>query len=83
MTARVTAAYRALAAAPGDFVSLRDLRERLADIPRPALDGALAAMFTAQRVNLVPQDNQQALTAADRASALRLGGEYKHLMSVD
>jgi hypothetical protein len=83
MTARVTAAYRALAAAPGDFVSLRDLRERLADIPRPALDGALAAMFSAQRVNLVPQDNQQALTAADRASALRLGGEYKHLMSVD
>jgi hypothetical protein len=40
-------------------------------------------MFSAQRVNLAPQDNQQALTAADRASALRLGGEYKHLMSVD
>ena len=82
MTARVSAAYRALAGAPGDFVGLRDLRERLADIPRPALDGALTAMFTAQRVNLVPQDNQQALTAADRASALRLGGEYKHLMSI-
>jgi hypothetical protein len=40
-------------------------------------------MFTAQRVNLIPQSNRQALTAADRDSALRIGGEHKHLMSID
>ena len=68
---------------PGDFVRLTELREHLADIPRPGLDAALAAMFTAQRVNLISQSNRQALTAADRDSALRIGGEHKHLMSID
>lgn len=83
LTASVAAAYQALAASPGEFVKLRDLRERLADIPRSPLDAALAAMFTARRVNLIPQSNQQALTAADRESALRIGGEHKHLISIE
>jgi hypothetical protein len=81
--ARVAAAYQAVAAGPGEFVRLRELRERLADIPRPGLDAALAAMFTVRRVNLIPQSNQQALTPADRESALRIGGEHKHLISID
>jgi hypothetical protein len=83
LTARVTAAYRVLAPGPGEFVNLRELRERLADIPRPSLDSALAAMFTAGRVNLIPQSNQQALTDPDRDSALRVGGEHKHLIAIE
>ena len=83
LSARVAAAYQAVAVSPGDFVRLTELREHLADIPRPGLDAALAAMFTAQRVNLISQSNRQALTAADRDSALRIGGEHKHLMSID
>ena len=83
LTVRVENAYRTLAPGRGEFIKLRDVRERLADIPRPALDAALAAMFTARRVNLIPQSNQQALTAADRDSALRIGGEHKHLISID
>lgn len=83
LTARVEAAYRALADRGGDFVKLRELRERLTDIPRSALDAALESMFTAGRVNLIPQSNQQALTAADRESALRVGGEDKHLISIE
>lgn len=83
LTARVTAAYGSLAPAPGEFIRLSQLRERLADIPGNALDAALIAMFTAQRVNLVPQSNQQALTAADRRAALRVGGEHKHLISIE
>jgi hypothetical protein len=83
LSARVAAAYQAVAAGPGEFVRLRELRERLADIPRPGLDAALAAMFTVRRVNLIPQSNQQALTPADRESALRIGGEHKHLISID
>ena len=79
---RVISAYQALAAFAGDLVKLRDLREKLADIPRSALDSTLITMFIAQRINLVPQSNQQALTAADRAAALRLGGEQKHLISI-
>ena len=83
VTARVTAAYLALAPGPGEFVRLRELRERLAAIPRSALDAALAAMFTARRINLIPQSNQQALSTADRESALRIGGEHKHLISIE
>jgi hypothetical protein len=83
LTARVAAAYRALTPGQGEFIKLLELRERLADIPRPALDATLAAMFTARRVNLIPQSNQQALTTADRESALRVGGEHKHLISIE
>jgi hypothetical protein len=81
--ARIEAGYRSLAAGPGAFVSLRDLRQRLSDLPRPDLDAALAALFTAQRINLIPQSNQQALADADRAAALRIGGEHKHLISIE
>jgi len=83
VTARVAAGYRELAPANGEFVKLRELRERLADIPRPEVDSALAEMFTSQRINLIPQENQQALSTADRESALRIGGENKHLISID
>lgn len=83
LTVRVEHAYRTLAPGRGEFVKLRDVRQRLADIPRPALDAALAAMFSARLVKLVPQSNQQALTPADRDSALRIGGEHKHLISID
>jgi hypothetical protein len=82
LTARIASAYEALAPAPGEFIRLSELRKRLADIPRPELDGALTAMFTSQRVNLIPQSGQQTLTAADHGSALRVGGEQKHLISI-
>jgi hypothetical protein len=75
-------AYRDLAAEPGEFVKLRELRGRLSVIARLDLDLALERMYRAQRVNLIPQSNQQALADADRLSALRVGGEFKHLLSV-
>lgn len=83
LTMRVEATYRAMAPRPGEFVKLAEVRERLADIPRSVLDATLETMFTARRVNLIPQSNQQALTAADRGSALRIGGEHKHLLSIE
>jgi hypothetical protein len=83
VTARVVAGYRELAPAIGEFVRLRELRERLSDIPRPDVDSALAVMFTSQRINHIPQENQQALSAADRESAFRIGGENKHLISIE
>ncbi|MGH3262554.1 MAG: hypothetical protein ACRDNS_11205 [Trebonia sp.] len=83
LTVRVTAAYRALTRRRGEFVRLAELRAHLSDIPRPALDGALAAMFAAHRVNLAPLPGNQGLAAADRESALRVGNEHKHLVSID
>jgi hypothetical protein len=83
LTAFIEAGYRSLAATPGEFVSLRELRLRLADRARPEVDAALTTMFTAQWINLIPQSNQQALSDADREAALRIGGEYKHLISIE
>jgi hypothetical protein len=83
LTATIETGYRSLAATAGEFVSLRELRLRLADRTRPDVDAALTTMFTAQRVNLIPQSNQQALSDADREAALRIGGEYKHLISIE
>lgn len=80
--ARIEAGYQALTRGPGEFVKLRELRSHLAGIPRPDVDSALGKMYAEQRVNLVPQSNQQALSEADRESALRIGGEYKHLISI-
>ena len=86
LTAFIETGYRSLAASAGEFVSLRELRLRvtaLTDRPRPNVDAALAAMFTAQRINLIPQSDQRALSDADREAALRIGGEYKHLISIE
>ena len=86
LSAFIETGYRSLAAAPGEFVSLRELRLRVAertDRPRPDVDAALTTMFTAQRINLIPQSNQQSLSDADREAALLVGGEYKHLISIE
>ena len=86
LTASIETGYRSLAASAGEFVSLRELRLRVADRTRADVadvDAALTAMFTAQRINLIPQSNQQALSDADREAALRIGGEYKHLISIE
>jgi hypothetical protein len=83
LTACIEAGYRSLAASSGEFVSLRELRLRLPGRSRPDVDAALAALFTAQRINLIPQSNQRALSDADRDAALRIGGECKHLISIE
>ena len=83
LTACIEDGYRSLAASSGEFVSLRELRLRLVGRPRPEVDAALAALFTAQRINLIPQSNQRALSDADRDAALRIGGEHKHLISIE
>ena len=83
LTACIEAGYRSLALGSGEFVSLRELRLRLPGRSRPDVDAALAALFTAQRINLIPQSNQRALSDADREAALLIGGECKHLISIE
>jgi hypothetical protein len=78
----IRAVYLRLASEPGKFVKLRELRAGLGGVPRDKLDPALEEMYRAQQINLVPQSNQQALTQADRESALRIGGEAKHMISI-
>jgi hypothetical protein len=80
--ALILVGYSALAGKPGEFIKLSALRQYLADVPRADTDAALDAMYQDQRINLIPQSNQRTLTAADRESALHIGGEEKYLISV-
>ena len=83
---QVRAAFRVLVADPGPwtphgFASIARLRERLPGIPRADLDAALIRMYENQEINLVPQSNQMRLTEAERAAAVRCGGQDKHHLS--
>lgn len=76
----IAEAYEDLAAAPGEFVSIRALREALAGRVTD-LDRTLVRMYSEGTINLTPQENQMALTPCERAAAVKCGGEEKHRMS--
>jgi len=79
---RIRDAYSSLADEPGAWVSLARLRSLFADVRRGDLDEALAQLTAAPDVNIVPESNQKTLTAADRAAAVHLGGQEKHLLAI-
>lgn len=79
--ARILSAYRSLAQRPAQFVKLAVLRPHAAGIPPADIDSALARMYRAQRVNLIPHSSPQLVTDEDRRAALRIGGEDKHLIA--
>ncbi|MFI8527981.1 hypothetical protein ACIGB8_26205 [Promicromonospora sukumoe] len=79
---RIRAAYAALTAAPGSWVSLTRLRHAVADIPRGDLDAALLRLVLEPEVRLNPEFNQKTLTKEDRAAALHTGDEDVHLISI-
>lgn len=79
---RIRDAYGALAPAPKDWVSLTDLRAKLADLPRAEVDAALRRMVRASDVSIVPESNQKTLTAADRTAAVTIGDQAKHLLAI-
>ncbi|WCN84072.1 hypothetical protein [Micromonospora sp. LH3U1] len=80
--ALVRAAYRELATAPGAWVGLADVRDRLADTDRTALDGALRAMLGREDVRIIPVANTKSLTPRDRAAAVRIGNEDNHALAI-
>jgi hypothetical protein len=83
LEAEIRNAYHALADERGDWVSLADLRPRLGNVDKKAVDQVLTAMTEMSRdVNLVPESNQKKLTDAVRESAVRIGGQHKHLISI-
>ncbi|GLZ36580.1 hypothetical protein [Actinokineospora sp. NBRC 105648] len=81
--ARVLAAYTDLAGEPGAYVSLTRLRGALAGFPRAEVDAALTRLAARPETFLIPEINQKTLTSEDRAAALFLGGEDKHLLSIE
>lgn len=80
---RITAAYEALAKKPGDPVFLRRIRERLPDVLAADFDAALLELGRRPGVHLQPETKQRVLTDADRAAAISIGGDPKHLLVIE
>ncbi|MFE5565932.1 hypothetical protein ACFQ68_13180 [Amycolatopsis japonica] len=70
-----------LAPQPGGWVSLRRLRAALPAVPRETMDAVLREIDRHYGV-IAPEDNQKVLTDADRAAAIRIGGQDKHLVAL-
>jgi hypothetical protein len=81
--ALIRSAYSALRPQPGALVSIADVRDRLATVPRADLDAALGRLITQSGVVIVPESNQSALTKRLRAAAVKLGGQLKHHIKID
>ncbi|CAN7331537.1 hypothetical protein [Mycolicibacterium frederiksbergense] len=80
---RICDAYTALAARPGAWVALAKLRAQLDDLPRTDIDDALGELYRTGAISLIPEENQKVLTPADRAAALEVGNQAKHLISIE
>jgi hypothetical protein len=79
---RLRASYGELASRPGAWVGLARLRKALPDVAREEFDDALLRLDLLPQVSLIAEVNQKALTAADRAAAIHVGGDDKHLLSI-
>jgi hypothetical protein len=62
---------------------LSDLRGKLKDIDRAALDEALIQMQREQEASLYRLDNQAEITKADRAAAIYIGQEPRHILWIE
>ncbi|MFI5925621.1 hypothetical protein ACIA3K_06500 [Micromonospora sp. NPDC051543] len=80
---RVREAYLRLAETPGSLVSLARLRRSLEDVARDDLDRVLRTMDRRREIQLEPDPNRKALTQAVRDAAVVIGGEDKHLITID
>jgi hypothetical protein len=80
---RIRDAYRHLAGRPGDWVSLTTLRPLLTGTTKAEVDAGLRHLERSPRVTIAPEENQKALTSADRAAALTIGGQSNHLLAIE
>jgi hypothetical protein len=60
-----------------------DIREKLNDIDRAALDEALKRMQLEQQASLYPLDNKTEITDADRNAAIYFGVEPRHILWIE
>jgi hypothetical protein len=79
---RIRAAYEELPKAPGGWVGLADLRERLGDLDRATVDEGLRIILRQDGVRIIPAANTKALKPRDHAAALRIGDEDNHALSI-
>lgn len=80
--ARIRKAYGELAPRAGAWVMLAKLRAALGQVPREDVDATLVRLNQAPDVRLIPESNQKVLTADERAAAVSIGNQDKHLIAI-
>lgn len=78
----LSAAYFSLASEAGAWVSLVDLRAALESVERESLDMLIHELHVAGDITLLPEENRRSITPDDRAAAIRIGSEDRHLISI-
>lgn len=80
---RIRRAYASQATRKGAWVSLRDIRLALSDVPKPKLDRALGDMYRDDDVSLIAEENQKALQDSVRNAAITIAGRPVHLIAIE
>ena len=80
---RIRHAYTSLAPRPGAWVELARLRDELDDLTRDDVDATLRTLYRQPDVSLIPEENQKVLTSTDRAAAIEIGDQAKHLIAIE
>lgn len=79
----IRAAYGELSVKAQDWVRLAKLRQKLDGAEKSEVDQVLLAMTRTGFVHLAPDSDRKTLTDADRAAAIRIGKEDKHLVAIE
>ncbi|MCO8271795.1 hypothetical protein M1L60_14450 [Actinoplanes sp. TRM 88003] len=79
---RIRSAYDDLAAKPGAWITLTQLRPLLAGVSRAEQDRALTRLLDSDDVRLEPEPHRHRLGDDDRAAAVRIGGEERHKLAI-
>jgi len=84
LQSRIRQAYLAVTS---DRINTRarlcDVRERLSDVDRTALDEVLKKMQREQQISLYPLDNKAEIADADRKAAIYFSGEPRHILWIE
>jgi hypothetical protein len=82
METRIRKAYGEIAPRAGALVMLTQLREALGHPDRAQVDATLIQLSRAPDVRIVPESNQKALTEEQRAAAVSIGNQDRHLILI-
>ena len=67
---------------PGEWASIADLRDQTPHLTRDQQDLALRRIEQMDDANVVPESNQKALSERERAAAVVIGDQPKHLVMI-
>ena len=82
VAALIRNAYNGIANAPDHAIKISRIRAALPHVRSADIDAALTAMNRQDGVRIFAEANQKTLTDADRAAAVSIGNQDKHLLAI-